>query len=81
MKDYLEGEEAKRTCEEILDQFYVDGTYNKHLGKKGLFRDSIDNTRSNNPGKEVIVAFDNCTGDCWIEQFDNEKSAIRWLQM
>lgn len=77
MKNYLVGEEAKRICEEILDHFYVDQTYGIHVGEKGYFKDYTITGKK----KEIIVAFDNTTGDCWIEQFESVSSAIRWLTM
>ena len=76
MRNYLVGEEAKQTCEEILDHFYADQTYGVHVGSKGYFKEVTVPDK-----KEIIVAFDNSTGDCWIEQFDNVSSAIRWLTM
>lgn len=73
MEKILKGEEAKMICEEILDHFYVDETYHVHIGAKGYFQDKALN------GNNIIVAFDNTSGDCWIEQFDNVQSAYRWL--
>lgn len=70
MKDFLKGEEAEKMCRKILDHWYIDGTYNLFLGTKGWFKDG-----------KTYVAFDNTTGDCWIEEFSNEKSAERWLMM
>lgn len=26
------------------------------------------------------VAFDNITCDCWIEEFDSEKEALKWIK-
>lgn len=26
------------------------------------------------------TAFDNCSGDCWVEEFPNEEAAIDWIE-
>lgn len=70
MKDLLKGKEAEETCRKILDQWYIDGTYNLFLGIKGWFKDG-----------ETYVAFDNTDGECWIEEFGSQMSAERWLLM
>ena len=46
-----------------------DVCYPLHIGATGYYQDSKTNR---------WVAFDNTTGDCWIEEFDTSRKASMW---
>lgn len=70
------GMQAKLICNRILDE-----GYNEETGKYDLpvleYHNTLDATGY---WKEegVWVAFDNKTGDCWVEEFRSEAKARRW---
>lgn len=68
MKNYFIGDEAKRVVNEILENETPGKGYPLHAGAKGYY---VDNDK--------YVAFDNLTQDCWMEEFDTEKEAKKWL--
>ena len=55
-----------KTARDLLQKNLDDRNYNKC---RGYFID--DNT---------WVAFDNTSGNCWVEEFKNEETAICWLE-
>lgn len=64
------GEEAKKILEEILAN-EKDGHYPLHEGDTGYYGEAHD---------QYFVAFDNTTGDCWVEEFSTEERAIHWIK-
>ncbi len=77
----LKGEDAQRTVGEILENNPKPGDYvNKealypvHLGAVGYFYD-----RSGD-GNPLFTAFDNSTGDCWVENFKTAEGAEKWCR-
>lgn len=62
------GEEAKNILADILNNQNGD-RYPKHENATGYFRD-----------KNVYVAFDNTTCDCWVEEFATAKKAVNWIK-
>ena len=64
------GEEAKKILEEILAN-EKDGHYPLHEGDTGYYGEAHD---------QYFVAFDNTTGDCWVEEFATKERAIYWIK-
>lgn len=64
------GIEAQKLVGEILDSLNEDGRYPLHEGDCGYFQ---------NPNG-IWTAFDNCTGDCFCEDFDTEQEAKDWCE-
>ena len=56
-------------CREILAGVAADGRYPLHVGDCGYYRHS-DGT---------YTAWDNTTGDCWVEDFKTKKEVQDWL--
>lgn len=66
----LIGETAEQVVFEILQSNNSqNGNYPAHTGAKGYYKDDDG----------VYVAFDNSTNDCWIEEFNTRKEALKWL--
>ena len=67
----LTGEEAQKVLGEILESERRSRslTFPAHTGAQGYFRDG---------GK--IVAFDNSTNDCWVEEFRTKRGAEKWCR-
>lgn len=67
------GQEAERICQEIIDNYNWEAQkYYNHYGACGYFQDQET---------KHWVAFDNSTGDCWMEEFIGMSSAKRWISM
>ncbi len=64
------GDKAKKILAEILAN-EKDGLYPLHYGDTGYYGEAND---------QYFVAFDNTTGDCWVEEFATEKRAIYWIK-
>lgn len=62
---YLKGEEAQKVCNEILNS---DNYQECHLGAQGYWKEH-----------DKYVAFDNTTGDCWMEEFTIEREARKFM--
>ena len=65
------GDVAKAMLSEILNNAaeYNDAVnYPLYYGAQGMFKDG-----------DKTVAFDNSTGDCWVEEFYREANATLWL--
>lgn len=62
----LTGLEAKNQLDKILKDSNKNEKYK--YPSKGYFRK-----------EEYYTAFDNTTGDCWVETFDNKSDVINWL--
>ena len=60
--------EAETLLRIILQNIDPDGKYPFHKGDAGYYKH-----------KKVWVAFDNETGDCWVEEFKTEKEAVDWI--
>ena len=73
----LTGELAKRYLNETLKSDIDDMSYIHPCGKnlKGYYWDTTTS------GKRLIVAFDNSTNECWIEDFLTEKACKEWLSI
>jgi len=54
-----------RKASNILNQNL---NYNANIKVKGYYKD-----------ENCWIAFDNYTGNCWVEEFNKEKYAIGWL--
>ena len=65
------GKEAEDICAEILASYTEEGQelYPAHVGDTGYFQDEKTGH---------WVAFDNETGDCWVEEFDTKRKASMW---
>ena len=65
------GTEADNICKEILASYNekAEVLYPAHLGDTGYFKDEKNGH---------WVAFDNETGDCWVEEFDTSRKASMW---
>lgn len=61
-----QGKKAKEIVSEILAKPVYE-RYPLHAGAKGFYADD-----------EKFVAFDNCSTDCWVEEFYTKDSAIGW---
>lgn len=71
------GQEARQVLIEILRSEQDDGKvlrYPRHLGAVGFFLDH--DTVKTGP---VYTAFDNSTGDCWVEDFHTSEVARQWI--
>lgn len=66
MATIYKGREAADALMEILWRHAEDGTYPYMKGTCGYFNDDE---------QDVWVAYDNTTGDCWVEEFKTEKEA------
>lgn len=64
----LLGKEAMDMLDKILEETELGAWEYKYKGSFGIFRE--DNK---------FIAFDNNTGDCWVEEFETLKDAIEWL--
>ncbi len=62
------GKQAEELVGQILDSPNDDGRYHLHEGDCGYFK---------NDG--IWTAWDNLTGDCWVEDFKTKKECIDWL--
>lgn len=75
--EILTGAVAEQALQEALDSLVSDGnnfSYPARMGTAGFF---FDNTGD---GSEVVTAFDNSSGDCWVENFQTLKGAERWCR-
>ena len=73
----LAGEDARNACHEILASVQDDGNsvhYPAMIGTVGFFPEK---TRD---GKNVYTAFDNSSGDCWVEDFSTQVAARSWCE-
>ena len=75
MAEILIGEQADFICNEILSAGSdKNDKYNLHVGAKGYWKNiGVD-------GEPLWTAFDNTTGDCFVEDFQTELEAISWLE-
>lgn len=64
----LVGVEAKAALQEALDSYTFEGDY-ASCQVQGLYTNE----------KDRFTAFDNTTGDCWVEDFDTELQAVAYL--
>lgn len=65
------GEKAKQVLNETLAMYDNDKEqYTRNTGTKGYFKNEIG----------TYTAFDNTTGDCWVEDFDTEKQAKNFIK-
>lgn len=73
-KTIYTGMQAKLICNRILNE-----GYNEETGKYEIELEDTD-IHSTGYWKEdgTWVAFDNTTGDCWVEEFKTEAKARRW---
>ncbi len=75
-KKVLTGSEACQTIAVILASQKKDANgdykYNSLIGAVGYFRDKDAR------GREIYTAFDNSTGDCWVENFKTKEGAAAW---
>lgn len=72
-KAMLKGDDAKEILNAILDVGpNGDNEFELHVGAVGCFlNQGVD-------GSKIWTAFDNRTGDCWVEDFETEEQAKRW---
>lgn len=64
----LLGDEAKDNCTQILNRM-LDDSYVKGLDDSiGLYYE-----------KDRWIAYDNSTGDCWVEEFTDIREAYLWV--
>lgn len=63
------GEKAKELCLEILHSLDKQGRYPLHEGDCGYYKNA----------NGMWTAWDNLTGDCWVEDFKTEKECIDWI--
>lgn len=69
------GAEARQKLNEILGSLQDDGDkvhYPTHIGTVGYFLDQTDD------GEPLFTAYDNQTGDCWVENFQTRDGAEKW---
>lgn len=66
---FYSGLGAQELCHEILEGEALDGRYPLHVGDCGVFPNDVGSW----------TAFDNTSGDCWVEDFKTEREAIEWL--
>ena len=64
-------ERAEEVVGLILESGIGGNKYPAFVGDSGYYKDK-------ETGK--WVAFDNTTCDCWIEEFDSEKEALKWIK-
>ncbi len=67
--------EARQKLNEILGSLQDDGNsvhYPAHIGTVGYFPDKSGN------GEPLFTAFDNLSGDCWVENFQTRDGAKKW---
>ena len=67
--------EARQKLNEILGSLQDDGNsvhYPAHVGTVGYFSDQSGD------GEPLFTAFDNQTGDCWVENFQTRDGAKKW---
>lgn len=63
------GKESEEIVGKILESLNDDGRYPLHEGDCGYF--------INKNG--VWTAWDNLTGDCWVEDFKTEQGCLKWI--
>ena len=63
------GKEAQDLIGPILESV-KDGRYPLHEGDCGYYRNADG----------IYTAWDNMTGDCWVEDFKTKQAAIKWLE-
>lgn len=63
------GEKAKEMVAEILHSLKRDGRYPLYEGDCGYYKNADG----------IYTAWDNMTGDCWVEDFKTESECIDWL--
>lgn len=71
------GEEARKIVREILAGVQYSGNgvhYPVMTGTAGYFREVTGH------GNTVYSAFDNCSGDCWCEDFKTQEVAEKWCR-
>ena len=64
-----EGKEALELVGQILESLNEKGRYPLHSGDMGYYKNADG----------IWTAWDNSTGDCWVEDFKTQKEAIEWL--
>ena len=67
--------EARQKLSEILGSVQDDGNavhYPAHIGTVGYFSDQSGD------GEPLFTAFDNLSGDCWVENFQTLDGAKKW---
>ncbi len=62
------GKEAKKIVHEILESIDDNGRYPYCEGDSGYYKDG-----------KVWCAWDNSSGDCWVEEFKTKKECIDWI--
>lgn len=65
----LVGQEAEAALHEALDSFNMESGEYTECQVQGLYTNERDG----------FTAFDNTTGDCWVEDFDTELQAVAYL--
>lgn len=61
--------QAQELVGQILDSLNEDGRYPLNEGDMGYYKNADG----------IWTAWDNSTGDCWVEDFKTRKEAIEWL--
>lgn len=70
------GEDARNKLNEILGSAKDDGKnvhYPAYIGTVGYFMDK------SGTGEPLVTAYDNLSGDCWVENFQTEDGAEKWV--
>ena len=69
---YIDGDEAYAVLNDILanmeDKTFSYPLHQEAPTNRGFFREG-----------DKYVAYDNSTGDCWVEEFKTKKEAKDWL--
>lgn len=63
------GKQAEELVGEILESLNDDGRYPLHEGDCGYFKNADG----------VWTAWDNITGDCWVEDFKTKDECLKWI--
>ena len=64
------GKEAQELVGQILNSVNKKGHYPLHEGDCGYYKNADG----------IYTAWDNITGDCWVEDFKSEKDAKKWCE-
>ncbi len=70
------GADARQKLNEILGSIQDDGNkvhYPAHIGTVGYFMDN------SGAGEPLVTAYDNLSGDCWVENFQTYDGAEKWV--
>ena len=63
------GKEAQELIGPILESVDKEGRYPLNEGDCGYYKNA----------NGIYTAWDNTTGDCWVEDFKTKQAAIKWL--